>query len=133
MLEPGQEAAETDLKDLAEGNAEFDKNQDTQGPVSVAAAAETPSTARVIAFGDSDFVTNAYLNLSGNKDLILNTVSWLSGDDAPALARPKEREVTPLYLKETDQQFLLYGPVLTPPVCFLIGGLLVSISRRRLR
>ena len=32
-------------------------------------------------FGDSDFASNNYLNLSGNRDLFLNTVSWLAEEE----------------------------------------------------
>ena len=81
--------------------------------------------------GDSDFVTDSFINLSGNKDFILNTIAWLAGDELAISIRPRAREATPLYLKETDQQFLFYGPVLSLPVSFLLVGGCVFFWRRR--
>lgn len=55
-----------------------------RGPVPIAAVAtidfaiEPKKSAKLVVFGDVDFASNAYLNLSGNSDLFLNTVSWLA-------------------------------------------------------
>src|SRR5919204_421660 len=46
--------------------------------------------ARLVVFGDSDFASNNYLNLSGNRDLFLNTVSWLAEEENLIAIRPKE-------------------------------------------
>ncbi|MBI4394812.1 MAG: GldG family protein [Candidatus Omnitrophica bacterium] len=124
--------AETNLKDLGDGKAQFDEKKDNLGPISVAVSVQkTKGKGRLVVFGDSDFVTNGYLNLSGNKDLILNTIAWLSGDDLAITTRPRARAATPLYLKETDQEFLFYVPVLGFPVCYLITGTAVFFWRRR--
>ena len=125
--------AETDLKNLGEGTAEFDQTKDLPGPVSIAVAVSKTEgkNGRLVVVGDSDFVTNSYLNLSGNKDFMLNVVAWLSGDEFAISIRPRARETTPLYLKETDQQFLFYGPVLGLPFCFLAVGTGVFFWRRR--
>ncbi|MBI3999679.1 MAG: GldG family protein [Candidatus Omnitrophica bacterium] len=124
--------AESNLKNLGEGNATFDRDKDQLGPVPVAVAVQkTEGKGRLGVFGDSDFATNAYLNLSGNKDLILNAIAWLSGDDLAISIRPRLREVTPLYLKETDQEFLLYVPVLGLPISYLVVGATVFFWRKR--
>src|SRR6185436_6928778 len=95
--------AETDIKRLATSGQverEVDKG-DKPGPVSLAAAVSAPATdvpapaattsdsanktndapkpeTRVVVFGDSDFVTNGYLGIPGNRDLFLNSVNWLA-------------------------------------------------------
>lgn len=123
---------ETDLKDLGEGKAEFDNKQDQAGPLPiVVAVTKTTGKGRLVVIGDSDFVTNGFLNLSGNKDFILNVIAWLAGDELAISIRPRSREATPLYLKETDQQFLFYGPVLGLPFSFLMTGTCVFFWRRR--
>ena len=116
--------AETNLKNLSEGNVEFDAQTDQPGPVPMVVAVQKNGTkgGRMIVIGDSDFANNAYLNLSGNKDLVLNSVAWLTGDEFAVSIRPRSREATPLYLKETDQQFLFYVPVLGFPFVFLAAG-----------
>ena len=40
-------------------------------------------------FGDSDFATNFYLNLLGNKDLILSAIAVLAEDPALVAVRRK--------------------------------------------
>lgn len=125
--------AETNLKDLEEGKAEFNEKEDTPGPLPVGVAVQMSKEAkgRLVVFGDSDFTRNAYFNLSGNKDLILNTVAWLAGDDLAISVRPRKRQVTPLYLKETDQVFLFYVPVLGLPIFFLGTSVFVFARRRK--
>ena len=124
--------AETNLKDLAEGRSDFDRNHDQLGPIPMAVAlSRTNKKTHLVVFGDSDFTTNGYLNLSGNKDLILNTIAWLAGDEFAITIRPGAREATPLYLKETDQEYLFYAPVLGLPISVLFIGTCVFFWRRR--
>ena len=124
--------AETDLKNLGEGKAEFDAKRDQKGPLPVALALQGGSgKGRLVVFGDSDFVVNGYLNLSGNRDLILNTIAWLTGDEFAISIRPRMRETTPLYLREIDQRFLFVVPVLGFPIFALIAGSCVFFWRRR--
>ena len=125
--------AETDLKSLAEGTAEFNLQTDQPGPIPVMVAVQKTGVkgGRMVVVGDSDFAANAYLNLSGNRDLLLNAAAWLAGDELAIAIRPRAREITPLYLKETDQQFLFYAPVLGFPFVFLAAGTGVFFWRRR--
>jgi ABC-type uncharacterized transport system involved in gliding motility auxiliary subunit len=46
--------------------------------------APKPET-RMVVFGDSDFVTNGYLGIPGNRDLFLNAVNWLGAAGKPDL------------------------------------------------
>lgn len=124
--------AETDLKNLEEGTAEFSDQSDQAGPLPIAAAvSKKKGRGRALVLGDSDFINNGHLNLSGNKDFILNAVAWLTGDDLSITIRPRERETTPLFLNEDQQAYLFYGPVLTPPLIFLTLGAGVFFFRRR--
>ena len=126
--------AETNLKDLSEGKAEFDAKHDEKGPLPVAAAVTTVGEpSRLVVFGDSDFVTNHHLNLSGNRDLFFNAVAWLAGDEFAIAIRPRLRKVTPLYLTERDQKLLFYVSVLGFPLSFLLGGTFLFFWRRQYR
>lgn len=124
--------AESDLKNLEEGKAEFKEGEDVKGPVPLAAViSREGAKGRFAVFGDSDFATNAYLGLSGNKDLLLNSVAWLSGDESTITIRPRARKSTPLYLKQSEQAFLFYVPVLGLPALFFVAGTAVFFARRR--
>jgi len=124
--------AEKNLTKLEGGVVDFNETEDTVGPVPIAIAVEHPEQEwRIVVVGDSDFVTNTYLNLSGNKDFILNVCAWLTGDEFQIAIRPREREATPLFLREVDQQFLFYVPVMGLPILSLVTGTGVFFWRRR--
>jgi len=128
--------AETDLETLRQGKAVLDEN-DVAGPVSVGVvisqteegAAKTDS--KIVIFGDSDFVSNSRLKLSGNKDLFLNTIAWLSGDDVLISIRPKEVDATPLFLRKRQSIMLFIIPVIFVPLVFISIGIIRLIQRRQ--
>lgn len=126
--------AETNLKKLEEGEADLDPQTDLVGPVSVAAAVqiqEAPKGGRVVVVGDSDFLTNAYLKVSGNKDFSLNILQWLVKDDHWISIRPKKPRFEPLFFKENQSAgvavFTMAGLPLT---ALLIGSVGIWVRRR---
>ena len=130
--------AETDLKALENGNATFDVKTDVAGPLSVAVAVEkNPDQkknipeGRMIFVGDSDFLTNGYLELSGNKELGLNMVRWLASDDRFMDVRRPELHFKPLLLDaphRTQLLILLLG--VYPLAFFIFGGAYLVIRSR---
>src|SRR5262245_12795914 len=115
---------------------------DRRGPVPVAVllqvgrpGGERPGRAVVI--GDVDFATDAYLDLLGNRDLALNAVAWLVGEDALAGERHAPvpevlRPLSPLVLTEVQARGILIGSAIMPPVLvFVCGVVLVGRGRRR--
>ena len=124
--------AEKNFEKLESGSADYDDKEDELGPVPVAVAVSHPEEKwRLVVFGDSEFAANGYLNLSGNKDFILNTFACLTGDEFAMAIRPRERKATPLFLKETDQQFLFFVPVLGLPFVSLVTGTGIFFWRRK--
>ena len=80
-----QSWAETNLdqESLSGGKSKFDEGQDTQGPISLAVAAENfQSKARVVAFGDSDFPLDVNFFAYANGDLMVNSIDWAAGQEA---------------------------------------------------
>jgi len=135
--------AETDLAALAGGTASFDPGEDVQGPVSLAAASEInllpgsdddPSSAKrgaVAVYGDSDFVTNAKINLSGGADLFMNTINWLAQEEALIAIPPKENKFQPIMLTAADAKLLFVLPVIVLPGLVLMGAVFVFVRRSR--
>ena len=130
--------AETDLRALENGTATFDIKTDIAGPLPVAVAVEkkqdqkklTPE-GRMIFTGDADFLTNGYLELSGNKELGLNMVRWLASDDRFMDVRRPELRFKPLLLdvpRRTLLLILLLG--VYPLVFFILGGVYLVIRSR---
>ncbi len=156
LAKTGQSSwAETDLVMLKKGNASFDNEKDTMGPIPVAVvstiAHETkeadsgqteetveepddnkdgPRPARIVVFGDSDFAGNSYLNLSGNRDLFMNTLSWLAEEEDLIAIRPKKRESQPVVLSYIQGRVIFWTSVILLPGGVLIIGIAVFRHRR---
>lgn len=136
--------------DWASGTVSFDQGKDIRGPVPVAVAAsgipgtqggeivygtmQNPTTAqaRIVVFGDSDFVSNGFIGLLGNKNLILNAVNWVAERGELVAMRPKERKRRSLVLTPsqigTIRNIFLFGM----PSLFLILALITYIRKRKL-
>jgi ABC-type uncharacterized transport system involved in gliding motility auxiliary subunit len=90
-----------------------------------------PRRSRIAAFGDSDFASNAYLALSGNKDLILNTIAWLAEQDDLVAVRSRDPVSQPVILSVDQGKVVFWLPVVGLPAAVLLAGALVIIYRRR--
>lgn len=135
--------AETELG----GPYEYTAGKDKLGPVGVGLAAEikpgnnteeteetqkAPPEGRLVVFGDSDFANNTYLNLSGNRDLFLNVVSWLVEEEDLISIRPKSDIPHTISLTGKQMQVVFYLSVLLLPALGLLIGLGVWYQRRKL-
>ena len=84
---------ETDRASLQAGQVKPDP-QDPKGPLSVAAVG-TKDKARLVVLGTSNLAANQFINLQGNRDFFLNTVSWLAEQEDQISIRPKDARQTP--------------------------------------
>lgn len=139
VLATGAESWRTpDLSVLERGGAEFVAGRDDHGPVTVGASVvvpgDGPRPGRLLVYGDADFASNLMLDYLGNRDLLLNSVNWLSGEETMLGARP------PTQLPGTNQLFISarqgeqvfwLGTVVLPAI-ILVGGLSgVALRQRR--
>ncbi len=85
---------------------------------------------KVVVIGDSDFVSNTHINLAGNRDFFLNTVSWLAEEADLISIRKKEYGVTPVILTATQGRFVFWTSVVIPPSLVAMVGFGVFIRRR---
>jgi gliding motility-associatede transport system auxiliary component len=122
-----QSWGETDRAALNRGEVRAD-DKDIKGP-SVAVVV-TKDKARIVVYGTSNLASNQFLNLQGNRDLFLNTVSWLAEQEDQISIRPKETKSAPVFL--TSQQGLLVFllPVVVLPAVVLAGGVVAAVRRR---
>lgn len=144
--------AETDKAGFDRGEASFDEGKDRQGPVPVGAAATidvttedraprtegakseesvTGKKGRIVAYGTSAFIQNNYLNLSGNRDLFLNSVSWLAEEEELIAVRPRQAKFTPLVLTANQARFAFWATLIFPPAAILGTWVTVFLRRRR--
>jgi ABC-type uncharacterized transport system involved in gliding motility auxiliary subunit len=122
---------------FATGIGVFTAGRDQPGPISVGVALRVPGidgrSGRMIVYGDSDFATNFFLDYLGNRDLLLNSINWLSGDEQLiASRRPAQQPGINQFFVSARQGSLAFwiGTVIQPALVLAIG-VAVSITRRR--
>ncbi len=112
----------------------FDDERDGKGPVTIAMALSKPAVegkeTRIVIFGDSDFVSNSYYRFSGNRDLFLNSINWLTLEEELISIRPKEEADRRVNLSAATQRMLFYLIVIVLPFISLLVGAIVWWRRR---
>ncbi len=89
---------------------------------------------RAVVFGDSHFAVNALLagGRTGNRDLVLNALNWLSEAGLPtAASAPLDSNAIQLGLSRRKQVRFLLRIVVMWPAVFLLAGVLCMAVRRR--
>ena len=141
-------------RQLTEQEVTFNPDLDKGGPVSLAAVVtlssksdeetgnedietvpeekDKPAEGRMAVYGDSDFISNSYYNLSGNGNLFLNTINWLTEEEDLISIQPKTQSPRTIQLTPSQGRLLFFVCVLILPLAVLVTGLSVWISRRRL-
>jgi hypothetical protein len=105
-----------------------DGDSEAVGPWPIVVLAEGGGSLLVI--GDSDFVANGNLELSGNRVLALSAVEWLARDENERIVPPRPVE-RPRLLASPEFRWRVTAPSLALPVMFVIGGVIAVAGRRR--
>ena len=130
-------------------NVEYDpKRGDTRGPfpvgVSVAIrlddAGAKPLTedepahkvGRLVVFSDSDFASNQFIDLLGNRDLLVNAVNWLALEDTLIGIRPERKTAgkEQFYVSSRQNYTVFLIGVVVMPLMFVALGMTVFVRRR---
>lgn len=125
--------AETNLKGVTQGKAEFQEGKDLKGPIGLIGVAEGTGTSksRVALLGSSSFLINAYQGQSGNTTLFLNTVSWMINDEGIISFNRPGVEEFPVILSAQHLQLIFVISILVVPIVFF-GAAIFVYRRRRL-
>ncbi len=86
---------------------------------------------RLVAFGDSDWVSNRYQEMQGNQDLFLNTVNWMAEQEAQISIRPKTRAASQLFLSVEQLGRLQFFSMDIGPALLVALGLGITLNRRQ--
>ena len=131
--------AETDKKGVDErGKVEFQGEKDRKGPISIATIVDLDFRqgneaikGSFVVYGDSDFIDNYHINLGGNKDLFLNTVSWLVGEENLISIGPKDIERGSFVVVTSGQAKLCFWlPLVVEPLLVLLIGITYCAIRK---
>jgi hypothetical protein len=87
---------------------------------------------RMIVYGDSDFANNQFIDLLGNRDLLVNSVNWLAVEDALIGVRSDRKQMgkEQFFVSSRQNQAVLTLGVIVLPSAFLVLGLAVFVRRR---
>lgn len=87
--------------------------------------------ARLMVFGDSDWVSNRYFEMQGNTDFFLNSIGWLAAEEERISIRPKTRAASRLFLSGEQMSQLSFFSMDLLPVLLVAIGLGVVLIRRQ--
>ena len=88
-----------------------------------------PSSMILAVYGDSDFLSNSFIDKGINRDLVLNTVSYMADEMDLVSIRPKKLKATQLTLKSSDQMGIVLFAVLLP-IIFFVCSFIIWLRRR---
>jgi len=87
---------------------------------------------KVIVFGDSDFASNADINVGGNTDLYLNVSNWLLGEGGFVQVSAPKSEFIPMFVTVEQARILRIIITIGIPLVIIIAGTVVWYRRRAL-
>jgi gliding motility-associatede transport system auxiliary component len=82
-----------------------------------------------VAMGTSRIATNSFINFQGNRDLIMNTVDWLTANESMISVRAKAPDAQHLNLTAEQMSTILYR-LIAVPLVIIAAGIIVWWGRR---
>ena len=127
-----------ELAVLRAGSAEFVADRDQRGPIPVGVSllvegqTPPPRVARFIILGDSDFASNFFIEYLSDKDLLVNAVNWLVGQENLLGQRPQRQVpgVNQFFVSARQGRLAFLLGTIVEPAAFLFVGALVFVRRR---
>lgn len=90
-----------------------------------------PSIQRIVAIGDGDFLSNAFLGEGGNLELAINVIQWLAQNDQFISIPPRAASDRSLNFSESTLGVLAIGFLILLPVALIGTGAYIWFLRRR--
>ncbi len=126
--------AESDVEGVFKRGEASQADTDIKGPVSLAVAVTgkhkemgfgKEGETKLIVVGDADFASNQFFGQLFNRDLVLNMVSWLGGQEELISIRPRAISASRAQLNPEETRRIFYLSVLVLPELLLFLGLTV--------
>ncbi len=119
--------------DLSAESITFDSAQDILGPLNVAIASfhTKLKPSRMVVFGSTTFATNGWFEQQLNGDILLNSISWLVGQEQDTLLiRPREATNRRLNLSSRQTSLISWLALRIMPFIALVAGVFMWWSKR---
>jgi len=96
------------------------------------AAQKREDEARLVVFGDSDLLVDAYWGHEGNRNLVLNALAWASSQIQKVTIRPPDRDISTIDLdKDMLARIRLISSDLLPLTVLALGLTIRALRRSR--
>ena len=119
--------------DLQSEEITFDPDRDLSGPLNLAIASsrDVPQPSRLVIFGSTTFATNGWFEQQLNADLLLNSISWLVGEDRDSLSiRPQEAADRRINLNAIQIGIISWLALRIMPFIALVTGVFLWWKKR---
>jgi ABC-type uncharacterized transport system involved in gliding motility auxiliary subunit len=121
--------------DLASAEIRINPAKDKHGPFTLAVAgtyngAKPNESGRYVVVGNSGWASNQALGFSGNRNLLLNMINWLSSDEDLISIRPKQPEDRRINLTIAQFRMVQLVSQFFLPLAVIFGGVMVWLKRR---
>ncbi len=126
--------AKRGIESAAQLDVAFEEGKDARGPLKLAVAVEdykNASGSKILIFGDSDFISNSYISFGGNKDLCINLINWMLGQEQLISIRPRIVEIPQIVLDKDAAGHIFTVAVILSPILIVVLGFVVFLYRRR--
>ncbi len=146
---PDNSWGETEIG-IANKKPEFTQDKDIPGPIAVAVTSEPVDTAaraavahgsmpedrevkgaRLVVFGDVDFVANEYTGNPGNHDIFLNSINWLTQKETKLGISAKPPDIRRATIAPEQMKLIYWLCVAVLPGMGLVTGVFVWWKRGR--
>lgn len=112
-----------------------DKSRDILGPITIATAFERAvgdRQQRVVVVGNGHFLSNAFIGNGGNRELGVNMVNWLAGDERMIVIQPREAADGRVDIDQATLYLIAFGFLIVLPLAFIVTGFAIWWRRRRI-
>lgn len=120
---------ETSIQEFSKQAVVYTPGKDKAGPLNLVAAFESEHN-KLVVFGNSGFVLNAYLKYGANYALFLNSLSWLVDEDRLISFNLPIIQSEPIFISTPQMGIVFYFSVLFSPLV-LIGVSIYMYRRKR--
>jgi len=130
-------------RDKVEGEVGYDEGRDQLGPLDIGISLERETEIedgeelvnkqqRIVLIGDGDFISNTYIENSGNLDLGIRIINWLSNEDDFISIPARTVMDANLELSTFSSAVIGFGFLIILPLILLGTGITIWLRRKKL-